>query len=48
VKIVVVTITLAIEPLPADTVTVNGKTYAMLWVTTDPARALWECQGRAI
>jgi hypothetical protein len=38
---------LDIEPSVADSVTIGGKTYAIISVSTDLARALWQLQARA-
>ncbi|MGE0749338.1 MAG: hypothetical protein AB7K64_02010 [Variibacter sp.] len=46
-KIVIVATTLSIEPAPGDSVTVRGKSYAIVNVSADPAVALYELQGRA-
>lgn len=46
-KIFVVASSLAIEPTPADTVTVDGKVFSIITVTIDPAGAAWIIQGRA-
>lgn len=35
-----------IEPAPGDGVTIGGKSYTVIAVSTDPARALWELQCR--
>ncbi|MEP0322882.1 hypothetical protein [Bauldia litoralis] len=46
VKILILAATLAIEPGTSDSVTIGGKTYAAISVSTDPATALWEIQAR--
>lgn len=47
VKVVIIANTLAIEPMPTDTVTARGKTYNVITVSADPALALYELQARA-
>ena len=46
VKVLILAPTLAIEPVPGDSVTIDGKTYSVVTVSTDPAGALWEVQAR--
>jgi hypothetical protein len=46
VKIVIVATSLAVEPVPGDRITIRGKTYHVIQVSTDPAQACWTCQGR--
>jgi hypothetical protein len=46
-KIVIVATSLAVEPRPGDSVFVRGKTYSVIAVGADPAKALYELQGRA-
>jgi hypothetical protein len=47
IKVVIVATTVAIEPLPLDSVSIRSKTYTVVNVSTDPARALWQLQARA-
>ncbi|MBX9823520.1 MAG: hypothetical protein K2Y27_00860 [Xanthobacteraceae bacterium] len=46
VKIVIIATTLAIEPAPGDRATIKGETYTVVSVSADPARALFDLQGR--
>jgi hypothetical protein len=53
VKVVILAATLAVEPQPGDTVTIRGETFTIVpagagkpAVSTDPARATWECRAR--
>lgn len=53
VKIVILAATLAVEPEPGDTITIRGETFTIVpagagkpAVSTDPARATWECRAR--
>lgn len=46
VKVMIVAGTLAVEPQPTDTMTVGGKGYTIIAVSTDPAGAMWTVQAR--
>jgi hypothetical protein len=46
-KIVIIATTIISEPKPGDLVTARGRSYYVINVSTDPARALFELQGRA-
>lgn len=46
VKILLLAATLSIEPTTADKVVARGVTYAIVDVSTDPARAVWTLQAR--
>lgn len=45
-KILILAATLAITPATGDKISVSGGTYTIVNVGTDPATAVWECQGR--
>jgi hypothetical protein len=44
-KIIILTKSLSVTPVPNDRITVRGVTYAILTVAADPALATWECKG---
>lgn len=48
VKLMVVGTSTAVDPLKGDTVTLGGRSYALIRVDTDPARAIWTCQARPV
>ena len=48
VKLMIVGTSIATEPLKGDTVTLNGRSWALIRVDTDPARAMWTCQARPV
>lgn len=45
-KVMIVATSLGTEPVVGDLVTALGKTYSVIAVETDPAKAAWELQGR--
>lgn len=45
-KVMIVAGTLAVDPQPQDIVTVGGKGYTIIAVSTDPAGAMWTVQAR--
>ena len=48
VKLMIVGTSIATEPLKGDTVTLKGRSWALIRVDTDPARAMWTCQARPV
>jgi len=46
-KILILATSLSVTPKPDDLVTIRGATYRVIRVSTDPAIAVWELQGRA-
>lgn len=46
-KVLILAQSLTVSPVPGDRVTVQGATYEILDVSTDPATAVWECRSRA-
>ena len=48
VRLMIVGTSIAVDPLKGDTVTLNGKAWALIQVDTDPARAMWTCQARPV
>ena len=47
VKILILAGSITVTPAPQDRVTIQGATFTLIDVVTDPATALWTCQGRA-
>jgi hypothetical protein len=45
-KILVLTKSLSITPVPNDRVTIRGQTFTVLQVDADPAKATWELRCR--
>lgn len=45
-KVIVLTPSLAITPVPGDSVTARGETLTVINVRADPALATWELQSR--
>lgn len=48
VKLMIVGTSIAVDPLKGDTVTVGGKSWALIQVDVDPAKAMWVCQARPV
>lgn len=48
VKVMIVGTSIEVEPLKGDTVTVGGRSWSLIRVDTDPARAMWTCQARPV
>lgn len=48
VKLMIVGTSIPTDPLKGDTVTLNGRSCALIRVDADPARAMWTCQARPI
>ena len=47
VRVIILQSSIAIDPAPADTVTIDGQTYTIISVKADPAGTLWDVQARA-
>lgn len=47
-KLMIVGTSVQVDPKKGDTVTLNGKQWSLIQVDTDPARAMWTCQGRPV
>lgn len=45
-KVLILANSLGVRPAADDKVTISGVTFAIIEVKTDPAEAVWECQGR--
>ncbi|WP_258271128.1 hypothetical protein, partial [Escherichia coli] len=45
VKVMIVGTSIAVDPLKGDTVAVGGRSWSLIRVATDPARAMWTCQA---
>lgn len=48
VRLLIVGTSIAVDPLKGDTVTMSDRSYALIRVDTDPARAIWTCQARPV
>lgn len=48
VKMMIVGTSIEVDPLKGDTVTVGGRSWSLIRVDTDPARAMWTCQARPV
>lgn len=48
VRLMIVGTSISVDPLKGDTVTLNGRDWALIRVDTDPARAMWSCQARPV
>lgn len=48
VKLMIVGTSIATDPFKGDTVTMGGRSWALIRVDTDPARAMWTCQARPV
>jgi hypothetical protein len=46
-KVLILAATLSIQPKAGDAITIRGETFTIVSVMTDPAKAVWECQGRS-
>ena len=47
-RLLIVGTSITVEPIKGDTVTLDGRSYALIRVDTDPARAMWTCQARPV
>lgn len=47
-RIIILAQSLSTTPVVGDRVTIRGQTFKVLNVTTDPALATWELQGRIV
>lgn len=45
-KVLVLATSLGVKPKPGDRVTISAVTFTVISVSTDPATAVWELQGR--
>lgn len=45
-KVLILATSLAVTPQPDDRVTIQGVTFVLSEIATDPARAVLECKGR--
>ena len=45
-KVLILATSLAVTPKAGDRVTISGVTFMVMEVETDPAVAVWTCQGR--
>lgn len=45
-KVLILAVSLGIRPLEGDRITIRGITFTAISVSTDPAEACWEIQGR--
>lgn len=45
-KILILAATLTAAPKPTDKLTIQGKTWSVVEVASDPANATYECRGR--
>jgi hypothetical protein len=49
-QVLILASTLSVAPIVGDIVTISegphdGESFALLWIGTDPARAVWSCRG---
>lgn len=45
-KVLILAASISTKPQPNDRVTIQNITFVVQNVSTDPAKAVWECQGR--
>ncbi len=45
-RIIILTPSLSVTPLPNDRITIRGSTFTILEVDADPALATWTCRAR--
>ncbi len=45
-RVLILANSLGVRPLPGDRVTIQGVTFVVQEVETDPATAVWTCRGR--
>lgn len=45
-KILILAATLSAAPKPTDTITIQGRTWSIVEVKSDPANATYECRGK--
>lgn len=45
-KVLILAASLEVTPEPGDRITIQNITFTIQNVSTDPATAVWECQGR--
>lgn len=48
VKLMIVGTSISVDPLNGDAVTVGGRSWSVIHVDVDPARAMWSCQARPV
>lgn len=48
VRLMIVGASILVDPLKGDTVTLQGRRWTLIEVSTDPARAMWTCQARPV
>lgn len=47
-RLLIVGTSIEVDPLKGDTVAVGGRSWSLIRVDTDPARAMWTCQARPV
>lgn len=48
VRVLIVGTSIAVDPIKGDVVTLGSRSFALIRVDTDPARAMWTCQARPV
>lgn len=48
VKVLIVGTSIAVSPEKGDAVSINGKSYGLIEVKTDPAQAMWMCRAEPV